>query len=78
MQIICIGKLKSFEDARRTVVFFVSPCNDCIIEPAKSLTNEQNPLFRAFQYKEFLINYTAKHGDIEAAMEPFKIKLKAS
>ncbi|EEF30009.1 hyoscyamine 6-dioxygenase [Ricinus communis] len=82
LQIISNGKLKSSEhrvvtnssDARTTVVFFFSPCNDSLIEPEKTLTDERNsPLYKGFQYKEFLTYYIAKHGDTEAAIEPFQL-----
>lgn len=83
MQIISNGKLKSSEhrvvtnstDARTTAAFFFNPCGDSMIEPAKALTdNESPPLYRAYQYKEFFINYAAKIGNAEAVLEPFKLQ----
>lgn len=83
LQIISNGKLKSSEhrvvtnstDARTTAAFFFNPCGDSMIEPAKALTdNESPPLYRAYQYKEFFINYAAKIGNAEAVLEPFKLQ----
>ncbi|XVF32409.1 hypothetical protein REPUB_Repub17cG0079900 [Reevesia pubescens] len=64
LQVISNNKLKSAEhravtnssDARTSVVFFIYPSEDSIIEPAKSLvTATHPPLCRAFQFKEFLV-----------------------
>lgn len=53
---------------------FISPCNNSIIEPAKALINEGNPpLYKAFEYQEFLKAYTAKTGDTETALEAYKV-----
>ncbi|KAJ9176431.1 hypothetical protein P3X46_011741 [Hevea brasiliensis] len=79
LQIISNGMLKSSEHRAVTNssdAFFFIPCKDSIVEPAKTLTNnEQNPpLFRAFQFKEFYIHYAAKMGNTEAALDPFKLQ----
>ncbi|XWS31433.1 hypothetical protein CRYUN_Cryun23aG0075300 [Craigia yunnanensis] len=67
------------EVARTTVGVFISSSDDSIIEPAKSLTNADDPpLYRAFQYKEFLSNYFSMMGDTELALQPFKLQSNES
>ncbi|KAK6239082.1 hypothetical protein QUC31_004551 [Theobroma cacao] len=81
--IVSNNKLKSAEHrvvtnsemARTTVGLFISSCDDSIIEPAKSLTNAGDPpLYRAFQYKDFISNYVSMMGDTELALQPFKLQ----
>ncbi|XVF71987.1 hypothetical protein PTKIN_Ptkin12aG0084700 [Pterospermum kingtungense] len=83
LRIVSNNKLKSAEHrvvtnsevARTTVGLFISSSDDSIIEPAKSLTNAGDPpLYRAFQYKEFLSNYISMMGDTELALQPFKLQ----
>ncbi|XP_052169971.1 hyoscyamine 6-dioxygenase-like [Diospyros lotus] len=66
LQVISNGKLKSADHrvvtnskaARTTVVSFILPSSDCVIEPAKSLVNEHNPaLYRTFKFGDFLKTY---------------------
>ncbi|XP_059664399.1 hyoscyamine 6-dioxygenase-like [Cornus florida] len=82
LKIISNGKLKSAEhravtnskEVRTTIVTFINPSVDSIIEPAEDLVNECNPpLYRAFQYKEFFSTYAACNADTETVLEPFKL-----
>ncbi|XP_028075039.1 hyoscyamine 6-dioxygenase-like [Camellia sinensis] len=82
-EIISNGKLKNAKhravtnsnNARTTIVTFFNPCHDSIVEPAKALINGGSPpLYRAFQYKDFLANYTAKTGDTNTVLEPYKLQ----
>lgn len=66
LQIISKGKLRSAEhrvttnrtSARTTVTTFIHPSGDCLVEPAKVMTNNHNPpLYRSFLYKDFLSTY---------------------
>ncbi|XWS76270.1 hypothetical protein CRYUN_Cryun01aG0160900 [Craigia yunnanensis] len=83
LQVISNNKLKSAEhravtnssDARTSVVFFIYPCGDSIIEPAKSLVTATNPpLCRAFQFKEFMANFYSMEGKADLALHPFKLE----
>ncbi|XWS46962.1 hypothetical protein CRYUN_Cryun14cG0112800 [Craigia yunnanensis] len=87
LQIISNNKLKSAEHravtntkiARTTAAYFISPCDDSIVEPAKSLTNSCNPpLYRAFQYKEFTLNVKSALESPKllpvGLLEPFKLQ----
>ncbi|KAF8401867.1 hypothetical protein HHK36_012815 [Tetracentron sinense] len=61
--------------ARTTVGIFIHPSNECVVEPAQPLVNAYcPPLYRAFQYKEFLSYFISKAGDPEAVLEPFKLQ----
>ncbi|KAJ4726866.1 Hyoscyamine 6-dioxygenase [Melia azedarach] len=66
LQIISNDKLKSADhravtnsnNARMSAALFINPTGDSIIEPAKALTDAENPpIYKAFQCKEFLMNY---------------------
>ncbi|PSR94860.1 Protein DMR6-LIKE OXYGENASE 1 like [Actinidia chinensis var. chinensis] len=67
LQVISNGKLKSADHrvvpssdvARTTVVTFISPSNDSLIEPAKSLlvSKSSPPLYKSFRFIDFLSNY---------------------
>ncbi|OMP14370.1 Oxoglutarate/iron-dependent dioxygenase [Corchorus olitorius] len=81
LQVISNNKLKSCEhravtnsiDTRITIVCFLYPASDSIIEPVASLVNESNPpLCRAFQSKEFMRNFYSMGGNGELALHPFK------
>lgn len=81
LQIISNGKLISAEhravtnsrDARTSVAFFVSPSEECVIEPAQALTDELHPpIFKSFKYKEFLSYYFAKNGDSDVVLKSFE------
>ncbi|KAJ0512559.1 putative hyoscyamine (6S)-dioxygenase [Helianthus annuus] len=82
LQIISNGKLRSAEhravtnlrEARTTIVSFISPCQDTIIEPAKSMIDTGVPRFQPFKFKDFLKFYEEKKGDTEAMMKVYKIK----
>nr|KJB25996.1 hypothetical protein B456_004G220500 [Gossypium raimondii] len=82
LEIISNNKLKSAEHravtnlkvARTTAAFFINPSDDCIIEPAKSLIGtDESPVYRAFEFKEFLLNYINMEGNFEKSVEPFKL-----
>ncbi|KAK7267377.1 hypothetical protein RIF29_20049 [Crotalaria pallida] len=81
LQIVSNGKLPSVEhrvvtnctDTRTTAAFFVAPSDDCIIEPAQSLTDEHHPpIFKSFTYKEFHAHFYAKDGDTNVVLKPFE------
>ncbi|XVF21600.1 hypothetical protein REPUB_Repub12eG0103800 [Reevesia pubescens] len=84
LQIISNNKLKSAEHrvvtnskfARTTAAFLISPSDDSIIEPAKSLVDHasNSPLYRAFEYKEFVLKYFSSMGNNELALQPFKLQ----
>ncbi|KAM0007120.1 putative 2'-deoxymugineic-acid 2'-dioxygenase [Helianthus debilis subsp. tardiflorus] len=82
LQIISNGKLRSAEhravtnsrEARTTIVSFISPCQDTIIEPVKSMIDTGVPCFQPFKFKDFLKFYEEKKGDTEAMMKVYKIK----
>lgn len=66
LKVISNNKLKSVEhravtnskEARTSAALFINPANDCVIEPAKTLTEASNPpIYRALQYQEFLMDY---------------------
>ncbi|OMP09753.1 Oxoglutarate/iron-dependent dioxygenase [Corchorus olitorius] len=87
LQIISNNKLKSAEHrvvtnskvSRTTAAFFISPSDDTIIEPAKPLTDACNsPLYRPFEYKEFLRTFFSNMGNNDLALEPFKLQAKLS
>ncbi|CAK7346420.1 unnamed protein product [Dovyalis caffra] len=83
LQIISNNKLKSAEhravtnsrDARTSTAFFVGARRDSAIEPAKALINAENPpVYRAFEFTEFLSNYLSNTGDTEVVLEAFKLQ----
>ncbi|XP_023733506.1 protein DOWNY MILDEW RESISTANCE 6 [Lactuca sativa] len=82
LQIISNGKLRSAEhravtnsrEARTTIVSFINPSPDTIVEPAKSMISDGVPLYRSFKFKDFLNFYEEKKGDTKALMEAYKIK----
>ncbi|KAL6978661.1 hypothetical protein U1Q18_020326 [Sarracenia purpurea var. burkii] len=67
LQIISNGELKSADHRvvtnsnvpRTTVVSFIQPSQDCLIQPPKSLVNGgNNRLYRDFIFKDFMSTYT--------------------
>ena len=85
IQVVSNGKLKSgvhravtnAKEARSSAAFFINPTMSCIVEPAKALVEAQKsqPLYKAFQYKDFFKAYTeASSGDVAAVLEAFKIQ----
>ncbi|KAL4558682.1 hypothetical protein LXL04_036883 [Taraxacum kok-saghyz] len=82
LEIISNGKLRSAvhravtnsQEARTTIVNFISPLLDTIVEPAKSMVDNSVPLYRTFKFKDFLKFFQEKKGDTEAVMEAYKIK----
>ncbi|OMO78460.1 Oxoglutarate/iron-dependent dioxygenase [Corchorus capsularis] len=80
-QVISNKKLKSAEHravtnssrARMSVCFFIYPSDDGIVEPAAA--DEINPpLFRAFQFNEFMRNFYSMGRNLELAIQPFKLE----
>ncbi|GJY34604.1 hyoscyamine 6-dioxygenase-like protein [Tanacetum coccineum] len=82
LQIISNGKLRSAEhravtnseEDRTSIVSFIDPCQDAIIEPAKSMIDTSIPLYRPFRYRDFRKLFTEKKGDPEAVMAAYKFK----
>ncbi|XVE72951.1 hypothetical protein DITRI_Ditri11bG0078700 [Diplodiscus trichospermus] len=81
LQVISNKKVKSAEhravtnssDARTSVVVFIYPSGDSIIEPAKALvTATDPPPCRAFQFKEFMVNFYSMGGKADLALQLFK------
>jgi isopenicillin N synthase-like dioxygenase len=81
LQIISNDKLKSAEHrvvtnsyhARTTAAFFVAPSDDCNVDPAQALTDEQNPpIFKSFKYKEFNSHYFNKYADTDVVLKSFE------
>ncbi|XP_021768848.1 protein DOWNY MILDEW RESISTANCE 6-like [Chenopodium quinoa] len=77
MQIISNGKLKSAEHrvvtntqkARTTAAYFILPSKNCIIQPAKALVKMgDSPLYKQFQYAEFIETFKA-----HSTWEPAKV-----
>ncbi|KAJ6306516.1 hypothetical protein OIU78_021769 [Salix suchowensis] len=82
LQIMSNNKLKSVEHravtnsrtARTSAAFFFTPRDDIMIEPAEVFVNASNPpVFRAFQYIEFLRNYMTETDINDDALEHFKL-----
>ncbi|GMI98708.1 DMR6-LIKE OXYGENASE 1 [Hibiscus trionum] len=79
LQIISNNKLKSVEHrvvtnsnrARTSVGFFIAPSDDSIIEPAKSLVGNA-AVYRAFEFKEFLLHFFPNFDNNDLVMERFK------
>ncbi|XP_039039405.1 hyoscyamine 6-dioxygenase-like [Hibiscus syriacus] len=72
LQVISNGKLNGAEhrvvtnsrDARTTVSFFVYPCDDSLIGPAKALVNASNPaIYKAFKFSDFINVSILNHDD---------------
>jgi len=87
LQVVSNGKLRSVEHravtnsdkARTTIVTFLSPSLDTVVEPARDLVSESNPaLYRPFKFKEFLSTYRACGGDTETVLEPYKLSGKSN
>ncbi|KAL4379750.1 hypothetical protein GQ457_02G003780 [Hibiscus cannabinus] len=72
-------KLKSVEHrvltnsrvARTTAAFFIAPTDDCVVEPAKSLVGNAS-LYRAFEFKEFLLHYFKNMGNNQHTFKRWK------
>lgn len=74
LQIISNGELKGAEHRavtnssvpRTSAAFFIYPSKDDLIEPAKALTNADNPpLYGSMQFKEFQRNYLSYAANAE-------------
>lgn len=81
VQIISKGKLKSAEHravtnsshTRTSAAFFIAPLDDCLIEPAEDLTDENNqPILKSFKYKEFLKQFFNTLGDSYLLLKSFE------
>ncbi|KAL4379334.1 hypothetical protein GQ457_02G003790 [Hibiscus cannabinus] len=81
LQIISNDKLKSVEHrvvtnsrvARTTAAFFISPSDDSIIEPAKPLIGDVS-VYRACEFKEFMLHYLPNLENNEVVMKHFKLQ----
>ncbi|KAK3193574.1 hypothetical protein Dsin_024884 [Dipteronia sinensis] len=82
-KIISSNKLKSVEHravtnskkARTSAAIFITPASDSILEPAKALIDASNPpIYKAFEYKDFLNNYTIMAGNPEKSLQPYKLQ----
>lgn len=82
LQIISKGKLKSAEHravtnstySRTSAAFFIAPSDDCLIEPAQDLPDDNNqPALRSFKYKEFLKQFFDTNGDTDLLLKPFEV-----
>ncbi|KAK8982329.1 hypothetical protein V6N11_037500 [Hibiscus sabdariffa] len=81
LQIISNNKLKSVEHrvvtnsncARTSVGFFIAPSDDSIIEPAKSVVGNA-AVYRAFEFKEFLLHFFPNFHNNDLVMERFKLQ----
>lgn len=62
------------KEDRTSIVTFTDPCEDAIIEPAKSMIDTGIPLYRSFRYRDFRKFFTEKKGDPEALMAAYKFK----
>ncbi|WVZ09546.1 hypothetical protein V8G54_014076 [Vigna mungo] len=80
LQVISNGKLKSCEhrvvtnshEARTSAGLFFAPTNECVVEPAKALTDEHHPPnFKPFKYKDFIPHFLSKHGDTDTVLKSF-------
>ncbi|KAK8654215.1 hypothetical protein V6N13_128188 [Hibiscus sabdariffa] len=80
-KIISNNKLKSVEHrvvtnsncARTSVGFFIAPSDDSIIEPAKSVVGNA-AVYRAFEFKEFLLHFFPNFHNNDLVMERFKLQ----
>lgn len=60
--------------ARTSAAFFIGALQDSIIEPAKDLMNELHPaMYKPFKNKDFLGQFFAKNGDLEATLSSFLV-----
>ncbi|KAA3459340.1 protein DMR6-LIKE OXYGENASE 1-like [Gossypium australe] len=79
LQIISNNKLKSGKHlvvtnsrvAQTTTAFFIAPSEDSIIESAISLVGEVS-IYRAFEYKDFLLDYLSYMGNNEVVLGRFE------
>ncbi|PWA91410.1 hypothetical protein CTI12_AA080840 [Artemisia annua] len=82
LEIISNGKLRSVahravtnsKEDRTSIVTSIDPCQDTIIEPAKSMIDTGIPLYRPFRNRDFRKFFTEKKGDTEALMAAYKFK----
>ncbi|MCD7467405.1 hypothetical protein HAX54_004826 [Datura stramonium] len=63
------------KEARVSVGTFVIPSSDCHIEPAADLVKKSTkfPVYKGYEYKEFLHTYASKNGDFEAVLQFYKL-----
>lgn len=63
------GKLRAAEhrvvtnsrSARTTISYFVYPCDQSMVEPAKALVNASNPaIYKAFKFVDFVTAFILK------------------
>ncbi|XP_057507821.1 hyoscyamine 6-dioxygenase-like [Actinidia eriantha] len=84
LEVVSNGKLKSAEHravtntsvARTSLVTFISPSMECVIEPAKAIVSESSPpLFRSYQYKEFYEIFMDKAQPKSTAVQSLKLRI---
>uniref|UniRef100_A0A7N0TVQ8 Fe2OG dioxygenase domain-containing protein n=1 Tax=Kalanchoe fedtschenkoi TaxID=63787 RepID=A0A7N0TVQ8_KALFE len=82
LQVISNDRLRSIEHravtnskrARTSIVSFINPSEESIIEPAKVLVDENNPpLYNSFFFKDFFKTYLAKAAESQKALDNFKL-----
>ncbi|XP_050886888.1 hyoscyamine 6-dioxygenase isoform X2 [Lathyrus oleraceus] len=78
LEIISKGKLISAEHravtnsshTRTSAAFFIAPSDDCLIEPAQDISDENDhPILKSFKYKEFLKEFFNAHGDTDLLLK---------
>ncbi|KAE8676231.1 putative ring finger protein [Hibiscus syriacus] len=89
LQIISNGKLMGAEhrvvtnsrDPRTTISFFVYPCDESLIGPAKALVDARNPaIYKAFKFTDFVATFILKPDKealkelISAPLAPFQLR----
>uniref|UniRef100_A0A803LFC9 Fe2OG dioxygenase domain-containing protein n=2 Tax=Chenopodium quinoa TaxID=63459 RepID=A0A803LFC9_CHEQI len=85
LEVVSNGKMKGVvhrvvtnsNNARTTAVFFVSPSMECIVKPAKALSEAEDcgPLYKAFRYKDYFDIHTGHDGDRDAILETYDFKI---
>ncbi|XP_021768612.1 hyoscyamine 6-dioxygenase-like [Chenopodium quinoa] len=85
LEVVSNGKMKGVvhrvvtnsNNARTTAVFFVSPSMECIVKPAKALSEagDCGPLYKAFRYKDYFNIHTGHDGDRDAILETYNFKI---
>ncbi|KAK3014702.1 hypothetical protein RJ639_009632 [Escallonia herrerae] len=64
-------------EPRTTIGTFLIPSNDIVIEPAGHLVDATDPpLYRAYNYNEFLSTFIGKNCDGESALKCFRIEME--
>ncbi|KAK9704852.1 hypothetical protein RND81_07G015200 [Saponaria officinalis] len=86
IEVISNGMLKAVEhrvvnstEARTSIVFNVTPSDDCVVGPAKALVEAQEkPIYKTFRYKEFFESFSGpkpEGHDYEDVIQALKINV---